>query len=380
MEAHLNTRVLKRTTDLLKRVAHDKSPLASYGVRGNIALRAEGGRLYAEGSDSEIDIFANLPAHVVREGVVRLPAADLHKAMVACGKAKLADVRIANGGDAVTVGPVAMPCKVGEGDVAAPTGLKSYTETRVGFTMPETALRDMLEGVSAAISAEGTRYYLNGVHLHCRDGALCAVATDGYRLALYNSRLHVEWPEGAYSGTVIVPAKMVRLLVTAIGKQLAGHASVWITDARMGVRLSDGTVLGCKLIDGTFPDYDRVMPRGNPVLVDGENFLYFNLYDRLKKMGATKTQRVLLDRDMCEAYDDGADGLHWNLDGVRWPGPKVAFNAGYLMDIIKSYGPEHAGEITMALPTTEDGNHVSSLVLITESTGNLIWVLMPQRP
>lgn len=388
MKTTVQTINLKRMAHLAKRVAHDKSPLRDYNAKDNFTLSAAGGRVSITATDSDIDAFMDVPANVQIDGSVHLPAADLHKAAVACGRARLADTLITSGGATVTVGPVALPCKLGSGDVMAPFPLDSHTETRVAFTMPELSLLAMIEAIKPAISTEETRYYLNGFHLHPQDGQIRAVATDGHRLAYYDTRLAVSWPDGAFSGTVIVRAKFAHLIAATIkAHRLGGDAFAWINDSRIGVRLSDGTVLAGKLIAGTYPDYDRVVPHGNKAIVDG--FDFWGLGQQLKDMGATKSRIVVLDSGGSELYETKHDGLRWNLDNVHWTGPRVAFNAGYLLDIVKSYG-ETAGDMKMALSTDEsprgtfdaktpDG-HVSSPVLITAMHSPITWVLMPLRP
>lgn len=134
------------------------------------------------------------------------------------------------------------------------------------FTMPTASLNEALARVEGAISTEETRYYLNGVYMHAennwRNGRneLRFVATDGHRLSLYCADLPVM--KTGMPG-VILPAKAVKLLRKIMkGRGVADSVKVEVSTHR--VRFTFGNVmLTTKTIDGTFPDYQRVIPTGN---------------------------------------------------------------------------------------------------------------------
>ncbi len=137
------------------------------------------------------------------------------------------------------------------------------------FPLAASELKTLIDRTRFAISTEETRYYLNGIFLHATKSSdtpvLRAVATDGHRLA----RVEMPLPEGAAGMPgVIVPRKTVTELRKLIDE----------TDQEIGVALSDtkirftfgDAVLTSKLIDGTFPDYDRVIPTGNDKILEVE--------------------------------------------------------------------------------------------------------------
>lgn len=131
------------------------------------------------------------------------------------------------------------------------------------MTMPAKQLAAALDLISFAISTEETRYYLNGIYWHITglmdEAKLAAVATDGHRLALHKMPL----PEDLTTDMpgVIIPRRTIILLSSLS----AGDSDVIIDLSINKIRFTfaDGTVLSSKLIDGTFPEYERVIPRDN---------------------------------------------------------------------------------------------------------------------
>lgn len=128
------------------------------------------------------------------------------------------------------------------------------------FELPGSVLRMALERTAGAISTEETRYYLNGVFMHSdHAGRLVFAATDGHRL--YRQELAVNAPEGMPG--VILPRKLVSVLAKLIkGKACPETVSIDVSDSRVAFRFSN-VAIRSKVIDGTFPDYNRVIPRNN---------------------------------------------------------------------------------------------------------------------
>jgi DNA polymerase-3 subunit beta len=130
------------------------------------------------------------------------------------------------------------------------------------FQLPATDLKGIIDRTRFAISNEETRYYLNGIYFHSATSngtqVLRGVATDGHRLA----RVEVPLPKGAADiPGVIVPRKTVGE-VRKLLDESDGSVDIELSDTR--IRFATGNVtLVSKLIDGTFPDYERVIPTGN---------------------------------------------------------------------------------------------------------------------
>ena len=159
------------------------------------------------------------------------------------------------------------------------------------FSLPAADLKGLIEKTRFAISTEETRYYLNGIYLHeVAAGALLrAVATDGHRLA----QAQIALPKGAKGMPgIIVPRKTVLELVKLIEGE---DGDVEIALSASKIRFTVGNlVLTSKLIDGTFPDYERVIPRNNDKVLDVDTKTFADAVDRVSTISIEKGRAVKL--------------------------------------------------------------------------------------
>jgi len=169
-----------------------------------------------------------------------------------------------------------------------------------GFTLAASDLKRLIDKTQFAISNEETRYYLNGVYLHTLDVdghlMLRAVATDGHRLA----RVEMAAPKGAAGMPgVIIPRKAVSEVQKLI-EDPAAEVRVEISPVK--ARFSFGeegakygqVVLISKLIDGTFPDYVRVIPTGNDKRMIVEREPFAAAVDRVSTISSERGRAVKL--------------------------------------------------------------------------------------
>ena len=245
------------------------------------------------------------------------------------------------------------------------------------FELPAKQLAELIDRTRFAISTEETRNYLNGIFLHVTDEdepVLKAAATDGHRLA----RFTLDRPEGAAGmPDVIVPRKAVgeirKLIEEADGKVLIDLSASKIRFTMSG---EGGVVLTSKLIDGTFPDYSRVIPTGNDKLLKVDPQLFFEGVDRVATIATEKTRAVKmgLDKDKVilsvTSPDNGnaAEELEaeYGSDGFE-----IGFNANYLKDILHQIDSD-----TVELHLADAG----APTLIRSDEGSpALYVLMPMR-
>ncbi|MCE3543708.1 DNA polymerase III subunit beta, partial [Escherichia coli] len=142
-----------------------------------------------------------------------------------------------------------------------------------------------------AISTEETRYYLNGIFLHVADDGsepvLKAAATDGHRLA----RVTLPRPEGAAGmPDVIVPRKCVAELRKLLD-EVDGSVGVSLSGTKIRFDLGNA-ILTSKLIDGTFPDYSRVIPTANDKILKLDPKSFMEGVDRVSTIATEKTRAV----------------------------------------------------------------------------------------
>ena len=244
------------------------------------------------------------------------------------------------------------------------------------FTLSGEALARLIAHTEFAISTEETRYYLNGIYLHVADGrdgpVLRAVATDGHRLA----RVEIIAPQGSDGMPgVIVPRKAVAELKRMADE--AGKNGIALDLSQHKIRATSGeTVLTTKLIDGTFPDYQRVIPQGNDKRALVESGPFKAAIDRVSSVSSERGSAVKL------SFDDGrltlavrnpdagdaTDEIEAEYDAAPL---QIGFNARYVLAIVDALGCDTV-EIRLADP--------GSPTIFSPSTDeSLLCVLMPMR-
>ena len=243
------------------------------------------------------------------------------------------------------------------------------------FAMPSAELKKLIDNSQFAISTEETRYYLNGIYLHTVDSGgtamLRAVATDGHRLA----RVETPAPQGAVGMPgIIAPRKAVNEVLKLL-EDPTKEVRVEISTAKARFQFGD-VVLTTKLIDGTFPDYARVIPSGNDkrLVVDKEPFE--RAVDRVSTLSSERGRAIKLsigDGKMTLSVnnpDSGSASEEIEVDYDSDP-IDIGFNARYLLDILGQLSGDTA-LIKLADP--------GSPTLIQDRDGaSALYVLMPLR-
>ena len=242
------------------------------------------------------------------------------------------------------------------------------------FVISAEAMRRLIDKTRFAISTEETRYYLNGIYLHCAETqgvpTLRAVATDGHRLA----RVEIPRPEGAEGMPgVIVPRKAVNE-VRKLLDDVEGDISVALSDTKIRFSFQD-VVLTSKLIDGTFPDYQRVIPSANDKLLEVDAKVFSEAVDRVSTISTEKSRAVKLaiERDHVVLSATSPDhGSATEELPVSYGSDKmeIGFNARYLLEIMQVSGDN--AQFLLADP--------ASPTLVRDGADeSAIYVLMPLR-
>jgi len=246
------------------------------------------------------------------------------------------------------------------------------------FELPARVLAEMIDRTRFAISTEETRYYLNGIFLHVTDEnepLLKAAATDGHRLA----RFTLSRPEGAAGmPDVIVPRKAVGELRKLLEEALDGNVLIDLSASKIRFTMGGegGVVLTSKLIDGTFPDYSRVIPTGNDKLLKVDPKLFFAGVDRVATIATEKTRAVKigLDQDrvtLSVTSPDNGTAAEELAAEYRSEGLEIGFNANYLKDVLSQIDGD-----TVELHLADAG--APTLIRQSEDSPAL-YVLMPMR-
>ncbi len=243
------------------------------------------------------------------------------------------------------------------------------------FEMPAEALKQIIDKTRFAISTEETRYYLNGIFLHVADeGAqpvLKAAATDGHRLA----RVTMPRPDGAEGmPDVIVPRKCVAELRKLLD-EVDGSVGVSLSATKIRFDLGQA-ILTSKLIDGTFPDYSRVIPTGNDKILKIDPKSFMEGVDRVSTIATEKTRavKVGLDHDKVTlsvtSPENGTAAEEVPGEYVSAPF-EIGFNSRYLLDIL--------GQIDGDMVEVHLADAAAPTLIRENDKAPALYVLMPMR-
>jgi len=361
---------------LLKSLGHVQSVVErrnTIPILGNVLIRASGQDVSLAATDMEIEINETLPAQVAKPGAITAPAHTLYEivrklpegAQVELTASNANQLTLSAGRSHFKLGclPVDDFPKMPEGDL------------KHKFKLESVDLRSLIDRTRFAISTEETRYYLNGIYLHAAKiknvEVLRAVATDGHRLA----RVEMPAPQGAKGiPGVILPRKTVNEVRKLI-EDSAGEIEVALSESK--VRFSfDSVVITSKLIDGTFPDYERVIPSGNDKVMEVDSKFFAAAVDRVATISSEKSRAVkfsltpshlVLSANSPEA-GSATEELEVKYDGALLD---VGFNARYLLDILQQIDGDGA-RFTLA-----DATAPAIIQDVADATA--LYVLMPMR-
>lgn len=314
-------------------------------ILANVLIEAEGDSVSFRATDLDIEVVDKAPAMVERPGATTVSATTLHEIVRKLPDGALVVLTEDGASGRLTV-------EAGRSNFSLATLPKedfpvmASSEYASNFSAAAPVLRRLFDKSKFAISTEETRYYLNGVYMHVADSeggkALRCVATDGHRLARIDSDLPAD---AAEMPGVIVPRKTVaelRKLLDDDDMQIA----VSVSETKIRFATPDIT-LTSKVIDGTFPDYTRVIPQGNTrkMTVDAGDFA--KAVDRVATVSSERSRAVKLQLSedklvlSVNAPDSGAAEEELGV-GYADEALEIGFNAKYLLEIAGQVDRENA--------------------------------------
>ncbi|NCT40263.1 MAG: DNA polymerase III subunit beta [Alphaproteobacteria bacterium] len=342
-------------------------------ILSNVLLKAEDGALSLATTDMDLEINESVAANVSEAGATTAPAHTLHDIVRKLPDGSDVELSLNAEGTQMIVksgrSQFKLSClpttdfpEIGTGDL--PTS----------FALPAADLRALIDRTKFAMSTEETRYYLNGIYLHQAEqggvAVLRAVATDGHRLA----RFEMPLPEGAAGMPgIIIPRKAIGEL-----RKLSDDAadSIVITLSENKIRFAfDHIILTSKLIDGTFPDYQRVIPEGNDKIVEVDAKLLTSAVDRVSTISDGKSRAIKIAMNgklmtiSASSAEAGSATEEVEVNGDT--DIEIGFNAKYLLDITSQIEGEGC-RFTLADPA-------SPTIIQDNSDTSALYVLMPLR-
>jgi DNA polymerase-3 subunit beta len=364
---------------LLKALAHIQSVAEKRNtipILANVLIAVREGRLSFTATDMEIAVVEDVAASTTRNGATTAPAATLYDIVRKLPDG--AEVELDHpGGDAqlaLRAGRYATSLLV--------LPVEDFPAMTAGqlphrFHLPALVLRGLIDRTRFAISTEETRYYLNGIYLHVVESGggrrLRAVATDGHRLA----RVEEDLPEGAGAMPgVIIPRKTVGELRKLLDEE-TGSVEIALSDTK--IQFTVGAItLTSKLIDGTFPEYDRVIPRDNDKIMRVGKKDFAEAVARVAAISSERSRpvKLALQKDVltlsAASPDQGTAVEELDGDRVQYSaGPlEIGFQARYLNDITDQITDQVEFRFS-------DGS--APTIVCDSADESALYVLMPMR-
>ncbi len=357
---------------LLKALGHVQSVVErrnTIPILSNVLIEArDDGSIRLMATDLDLQVDESVAAQVSQAGATTVPAHTFFDIVRKLPEGSQVELAASDGKMQVVAGRARFNLSTLPRD-DFPVIAEGELPTR--FELPAATLRQIIDKTRFAISSEETRYYLMGIFLHVVDDKLKAAATDGHRLA----RITLDRPDGAEGmPDIIIPKKCVGELRKLLD-EVEGTAEVSLSPTKVRFGLGSA-VLTSKLIDGTFPDYNRVIPTGNDKLLKLDPKSFAAGVDRVATIASEKTRAVKMsvDRDKVTlsvtspesgtateeiAADYGSDNI------------EIGFNARYLMDILAQIEGDHV-EVHLA-------DAAAPTLLRENDSSPALYVLMPMR-
>ncbi len=365
---------IERAT-LLKSLGHVQSVVErrnTIPILSNVLVEAvEGGGLKLMATDLDLQIVENVEAQVEQAWATTVSAHTLFDIARKLPEGSQVQLEAAEGKMAVDAGRAHFSLATLPRDDFP---VIAEGELPTTFELPAATLREMIDKTRFAISTEETRYYLNGIFLHVSDDdqpVLKAAATDGHRLA----RVTIPRPDGAEGmPDVIVPRKCVGELRKMLD-ELDGTVEIALSDSKIRFGLGSA-VMTSKLIDGTFPDYNRVIPTGNDKLLKIDPRSLEEGVDRVATIATEKTRAVKMalgnDKVTLSVTSPENGTASEEVAGeYSSDGFEIGFNARYLLDIL---GQVEGDEIEVHL-----ADAAAPTLIREDEKASALYVLMPMR-
>ncbi|MCW3847136.1 DNA polymerase III subunit beta [Sphingomonas sp. LB-2] len=365
---------IERAT-LLKGLSHVQSVVErrnTIPILSNVLLEANAsGTLRLMATDLDLQIDETIAAAVDQPGATTISAHTLFDIVRKLPEGSQVELSAAEGRIVITAGRARFTLSTLPRDDFP---VIAEGELPTVFELPAETLKQIIDKTRFAISTEETRYYLNGIFLHVADEAspvLKAAATDGHRLA----RVTVARPDGAESmPDVIIPRKCIAELRKLLD-EVDGSVGVSLSNSKIRFDLGQA-ILTSKLIDGTFPDYSRVIPTGNDKILKIDPKSFMEGVDRVSTIATEKTRAVkmALDRDKVTlsvtSPENGAAAEEVPGDYAAQPF-EIGFNSRYLMDIL--------GQIEGDTCEVHLADAAAPTLIRENDKSPALYVLMPMR-
>ena len=362
--------------DIFRSLSHIQSIVEKKNtipILSNVLIEAKDNILTLSATDMDISITETLSCNVIDQGSITVSAHILYDIIRKIPEGNQVEF-ISNDGKRFSIrsgnSKFSLSCLPKED-----FPIIEINELKSELIIDAQIFLNLIEKTRFAISNEETRYFLNGIYFHKRSkdnqNFLCLVSTDGHRLA----RIYYEYKDDLNEMPgVIIPKKTINELCKLLPDY---NSPIKINlDPNKIVFYIDKMVLVSKLIDGNFPDYERVIPKNNDEILIVERSVFCNAVDRVSTITNERSPAIkfkLLQNMMNLTSIDAESGSATEDIVTQYNGQEIeiGFNSKYMLEMINQLDNE---KIALRF------NDASSPVIATESSNsNLIYVLMPMR-
>ncbi len=243
-------------------------------------------------------------------------------------------------------------------------------ENNIEFDIDAAILKNLIDATSFAMAQQDVRYYLNGMLWEVSANKLRAVATDGHRMALCDAECSIEVSE-------LTKAILPRKGVIELSRLVADEGSVRVAMGSNHIRVNGSDYcFTSKLVDGAYPDYDRVLPKGGDKLVEGNRAELKQAFGRTAILSNEKYRgvRIMLSNGAIKMVANNPEQEEAEEEvGVDYAGDEleIGFNVSYLLDVLNVLKGD-AVRLTLS-------DSSSSALVEDAADGAAVYVVMPMR-
>ena len=333
-------------------------------ILSNVVLSAKEGKLSLLSSDMVLEVSSNVSCDIETEGDTTVNAYTLHDIVKKLSNDN--DITLTQDDNRLTIQSGKSVFKVGTLPIDDfPVMDDGFYNTELELSKDN--LYNLIDRVKHSASTDEMRYYLNGIYWHGSNGVLKAVTTDGHRLTVSSVGLPLDDLEG-----VIIPIKTCSIVSRVMDGDI-GDIKVNIGDNKIKFTFGD-TVVTSKLIDGKFPDYEKIIPSGNSNNVTVNSSDLVNCIERVGSVLDAKTNALAFEFSndvltVSSSHDGNSalDEVSCESNGLDL---KIGFNAKYIRDALAILGNNASLDF-------ED--NMTAIIVKTEGKDDLLSVVMPLR-
>lgn len=300
-------------------------------ILANVLVQVSADKLSMTGTDLEVELVASVPLEGAQEGEITLPGRKFMDICRALPEDALIDINVDGDKALIKAGKSRFTlATLPASDFPATEAIKGLFE----FEIAQGDIKSLIEQTQFSMANQDVRYYLNGILLELENGIIRMVATDGHRLAL--SELHTELAVGD-KRQVIIPRKGVLELSRLLSSENV-PCTVQLNQNHIRINMGD-IVFTSKLVDGRFPDYERVIPKGGDKLVSADRLILKEGLQRTAILSNEKYRgiRLTFRENILHAsvnnpeHEEAEDELPIDYSGAEL---EIGFNVTYLLDVL----------------------------------------------